>query len=77
MGQRIPQEAVQPVADPRLNGVAVTSEQPQEHLSNQPTGSPQDPYSLPLNGLVNPPPLGIMSFLFKAASFGSSLLGHI
>lgn len=33
--------------------------------------------SLPLNGLVNPPPLGIVGFLFKAPSFGSSLLGHI
>lgn len=31
----------------------------------------------PLIGFMNTPPLGIMSFLLKAASFGSGLLGHI
>lgn len=31
----------------------------------------------PLNAPVNPPPLGIIHFLFKASSFGPGLLGSI
>lgn len=31
----------------------------------------------PLNTFVNPPPLGIVRFLFKAPSFGPGLLGNI